>query len=70
MGWRFRRSKSLFGGLIRLTLGPRGVSTSVGIPGFRVSRSPRGKLRRTVSLPGTGISHFEDVEKWRSRKGR
>ncbi len=69
MGWRFRRSKSLFGGLIQFTLGRRGISTSVGVPGLRVSRSPRGKLRRTVSVPGTGVSHSEDVGK-RKRRGR
>ena len=50
----FRKSKKL--GPFRLTVTPRGVSTSAGVPGFRVSANSRGEMRRTVSVPGTGIS--------------
>lgn len=54
-GWQLRRSKSLLGGLVRLTVTRKGISTSLGLPGMRVSRSPRGRLTRTVSIPGTGL---------------
>jgi hypothetical protein len=49
----FRRSKKF--GPFRLTVSPRGMSTSAGVPGFRVSANSRGEVRRTVSVPGTGI---------------
>ncbi len=54
-GWQLRRSKSLFGGLLRLTATKNGLSTSVGVPGLRHSRSARGRITRTVSIPGTGL---------------
>lgn len=54
-GWQFRKSKSLFGGLLRLTATRNGLSTSVGIRGLRHSRSPKGRVTRTVSIPGTGL---------------
>lgn len=54
-GWQLRRSKSLFGGLIRLTATRKGLSTSVGVPGLRQSRSATGRITRTVSIPGSGL---------------
>jgi hypothetical protein len=51
---RFRKSKS-FGG-IRLTASKSGLSVSSGVPGLRVSVNSRGQVRRTVRVPGTGIS--------------
>lgn len=47
--------KSLKFGPVRFTLGKRGVSTSFGVPGLRFGINSRGQVRRTVSLPGTGI---------------
>ena len=55
MGWRFRRSIKIAPG-VRWNLGLRGSSISVGGRGFTVNFSKRG-VRRTVSIPGTGISH-------------
>ena len=54
-GWQLRRSKSLFGGLVRLNASKKGLGVSVGIPGLRFSRSPGGKKTRTVGIPGTGL---------------
>ena len=54
-GWQFRQAKSLFGGLVRLTATRNGLSTSVGLPGLRHSRSAKGRITRTVSIPGTGL---------------
>jgi len=67
-GWRFRKSKSLLGGLVRLTLGRRGVGVSVGRRGFRVSRSPDGTVRRSLSIPGLGLSRSDVVRKRRRRR--
>lgn len=50
---QFRRSKKF--GPFRITLSQRGISTSVGAGGFRVSKGADGKVRRTIRVPGTGI---------------
>jgi hypothetical protein len=57
--WRFRKSKSL--GPLRLTLGRRGVSTSIGFGPLRFSRGSDGKVRRTTRLPGTGVYNTETI---------
>jgi hypothetical protein len=60
MGFRFRRSIRLLPG-IRLNIGKRGVSTSVGVRGAHVTVG-HGQVRETVGLPGTGLS-YTHVEK-------
>lgn len=55
MGLRFRKSFKL--GPIRYTISKSGVSTSIGTKGYRVTKRADGKIQRTVSIPGTGISH-------------
>ena len=55
MGFRFRKSFSLLPG-IRLNLGKKRVSVSIGRPGLTVNISKDG-IRKTVSLPGTGLSY-------------
>jgi hypothetical protein len=57
MGWRFRRSVKIAPG-VRWNFGTRGSSWSIGPRGFKLNFSNRG-TRRTVSIPGTGISHSE-----------
>ena len=61
MGFRFRKSLRLGKG-IRLNLGRRGFSLSAGIPGLRYSVSSRGRRTRTVTIPGTGISHVSTTQ--------
>jgi hypothetical protein len=56
MGWQFRRTVSLDGGF-RTSLSKRGVSTSWGIPGLRITRTADGRKLLTLSLPGTGLSY-------------
>ncbi len=55
MGWQFRKSINLGKGF-RLNISKSGVGLSGGVKGARVSVGPRG-VRRTFSIPGTGISH-------------
>lgn len=57
MGIRFQKSINL--GPVRLNLSKSGVGVSVGVKGVRVSRTAKGKYRKTVSIPGTGISYSE-----------
>ena len=57
MGFHFRRSFTIAPG-IRLNVGKRGVSTSIGPRGATVNL--RGsKVRTTVGVPGTGVSYSE-----------
>lgn len=60
MSIRFRRSIGLGKG-VRMTVGKRGVSASVGIPGFRVSAHNSGRVTRSVGIPGTGISSVSRI---------
>lgn len=60
MGLRFRKSVNL--GPLRLNFSKSGVGMSVGVKGFRVGRSAKGKTTATVSLPGTGISYVQDLD--------
>lgn len=63
----FRKSKKL--GPFRVTLSPRGVSASAGMPGLRVSANSRGEVRRTLGIPGTGVYDTKRVN-GRTRGGR
>jgi hypothetical protein len=54
MSFRYRKSTKI--GPFRLTAGKNGLSVSAGVKGARVSLASDGKVRRTVSLPGTGLS--------------
>jgi hypothetical protein len=55
MGFRFRRSIKLLPGL-RLNVGKRGISTSIGVRGAHVTFGETG-TRTTVGLPGSGVSY-------------
>jgi hypothetical protein len=55
MGFRFRRSIRILPGL-RLNIGKRGVSTSIGVRGAHVTFGKTG-TRTTVGLPGSGLSY-------------
>ena len=56
MGFRFRKSFKVAPG-IRLNVGKKSSSVSFGGKGFHTSVSTSGRRTRTVSIPGTGISH-------------
>jgi tetratricopeptide (TPR) repeat protein len=60
MSTRFRKSIGLGKG-VRMTVGKRGVSASVGIPGFRVTAHSSGRITRSVGIPGTGITNVSRV---------
>lgn len=56
MGFRYRKSIQIIPGL-KMNISRSGVGYSVGGKGMRVTRQANGRVTRTVSLPGTGISH-------------
>ncbi len=68
MGLRFRKSINLGCGL-RVNLSRSGVGYSWGGKGFRVSRSARGRVTRTYSIPGTGISYSTSSSSRSERSG-
>ncbi len=67
MGFRARKTFKVAG--VRMTVTPRGVGYSVGGRGYRVSRSATGRVSRTISLPGTGLSHNQTLLPAARRRG-
>jgi hypothetical protein len=58
MAFRFRRSIKILPG-IRINLGKRSASVSLGGRGAHLTLRPGHKMRATVGLPGTGLSYTE-----------
>lgn len=71
MGFRYRKSINLGGGF-RINLSKSGVGYSWGTKGYRVTKTANGKIRRTYSIPGTGLSYTEESGNRNNRqtKGR
>ena len=61
MPFRLRRSIRIAPG-IRINLGKRGASLSVGRPGFTVNYAKR-RTNYTVGLPGTGLSYTKTIRR-------
>lgn len=59
MGWRYRKSLNL--GPLRINFSKSGVGYSFGGKGCRVTKTAKGTVRRTVTLPG-GISHVDEYK--------
>ena len=55
MGFRLHRSIKILPGL-RMNFSKSGIGFSAGVKGYHVSSSPNGRSRRTISIPGTGMS--------------
>lgn len=55
MGFRFQKRIKIVPGLT-LNLSKKGVSTSIGVRGARVTFG-HNQTRTTVGVPGTGLSH-------------
>jgi len=62
MGFRFRKSIDVFG-LFRINFSKSGIGFSYGVPGYRVTKMANGRTRKTVSIPGTGVSHVSETGK-------
>lgn len=57
MGWRYR--KSVKAGPFRLNFSKSGIGYSVGSKRYRVTKTAKGTVRETVTLPG-GLSHVAE----------
>ncbi len=67
MGLRYRKSINLGGGF-RINLSKSGVGYSWGVKGYRITKTAKGTIRRTASIPGTGISYVHETGKNNSAK--
>jgi len=62
VGFRYRKSINLGGGF-RINLSKSGIGYSWGVKGYRITKTARGTIRRTASIPGTGISYVHETGK-------
>ena len=70
MGFRFHKSKNLFGGAFRINFSKSGIGYSYGGKGARVTKKANGRTRTTLSIPGTGISYVTESGSKRKAKPR
>jgi len=59
MGLRYRKSINLGGGF-RVNLSKSGIGYSWGVKGYRVTKTAKGSVRKTASIPGTGIGYVTE----------
>lgn len=67
MGFRFRKSFNLGKGL-KINLSKHGIGYSVGIKGVRVTKTAKGTTRKTLTLPGTGLSYVTESKSDKDKK--
>ncbi|NLY44738.1 MAG: DUF4236 domain-containing protein [Tissierella sp.] len=68
MGFRFRKSINLGGGF-RVNMSKSGIGYSWGVPGYRVTKTAKGRTRKTYSIPGTGLSYVEESGNQQHHRG-
>lgn len=61
MGFRFRKIFNIGKGF-HINLSKNGLGYSWGTKFFRIGKTAKGKVRKTVTLPGTGLSHISESE--------
>ena len=67
MGFRYRKSINIGGGF-RINISKSGIGYSWGTKGYRISKTARGNIRKTATLPGTGLSYVEELSN-KNKKG-
>ncbi len=67
MGFRFRKSFNLGKGL-KINLSKHGIGYSVGTKGVRVTKAATGTTRKTLTLPGTGLSYVTESKSDKDKK--
>lgn len=61
MGIRFNKSINIGKGL-KLNLSKKGIGYSIGTKGIRISKTAKGTTRKTLTLPGTGLSYVKETK--------
>lgn len=59
MGYRYRKSVKV-GKYLRINFSRSGIGYSIGTKGYRVTKTARGTIRQTSSIPGTGLSYVTE----------
>lgn len=59
MGWRMRKRINLGFGC-HINISKSGIGYSWGMKGVRFTKTARGRVRETYSVPGTGISYVQE----------
>jgi len=59
MGMRLRKSIKV-GKHARINISKSGIGGSVGVKGARITKTTNGRTRKTVSIPGTGVSYVSE----------
>lgn len=67
MGFRFRKSFNLGKGL-KINLSKHGIGYSVGTKRVRVTKTAKGTTRKTLTLPGTGLSYVTESKSDKDKK--
>ena len=60
MGFRYRKNINIGGGF-RINLSKSGIGYSWGVKGYRITKTAKGTIRKTASIPGTGLSYVEET---------
>ncbi len=68
MGFRFRKSVRF--GPLRVNIGKRGIGTSIGVPGARITNSSTGRKYLTLGIPGTGLSWTKTLNSRKVRRSQ
>ncbi len=66
MGFRLRKSIQIVPG-VRMTFSKSGIGYSAGVKGYRVTKRADGRVQRTASLSGTGLSYVTTSGAGRTR---
>lgn len=69
MGLRFRKSVKIAPG-VRVNMGKKSASISVGTKGAHHTISTTGKRTTSVGIPGTGISHVTTTSSKKHKAGK
>lgn len=59
MGYRWRKSVKV-GKHLRINFSRSGIGYSFGTKGYRVTKTAKGTIRQTSSIPGTGMSYVTE----------
>lgn len=60
MGWRYRKSVKILPG-VKLNLNKNSTSVSIGGKGHHTTINSKGKVTRTIGVPGTGLYHTSTI---------
>ena len=59
MKMTFRKTLNMGNGF-RLTFSKSGVSISTKVGPMRITRKANGNIRKTINIPGTGVSIYDE----------